>query len=260
MFHINNAIIIVYYLISVTETNGRHSMDRCWDFIEKSHWADLAGKFESIYPMNWNRFDSTNPNILQINSSFTVKWTSIKILLIFYPFLLFSPPIVSIVELETPDKIEYRSYFPFQNGIVKFKVRAAHDAHLIFSGTESDSTPVVEVFLGGWKNTKSVIRSNLTKPEAYECETPNILNANEFRGFWVRYTDGVITAGNEGEAAAFLSWRNPEPFDIKYVGVCTGWGSTGSWIIEGNENENTQNTSGGSSVHVSEIESKVFIS
>lgn len=116
---------------------------------------------------------------------------------------------------------------------MNFKVRAPNDAHLILCGARNETHPVIEVFIGGWKNTKSVIRYNQQKPDVYECETPNILDANQFRGFWVRATDGVITVGNEGEAAAFLSWRNPEPFQINYFGVCTGWGATGDWIIDG---------------------------
>lgn len=42
----------------------------------------------------------------------------------------------------------------------------------------------------------------------------------------------VVTVGRENEAAAFLSWYNPTPFHINYVGVCTGWGASGSWIID----------------------------
>lgn len=28
----------------------------------------------------------------------------------------------------------------------------------------------------------------------------------------------VVTVGNEGEAAAFLSWRDPMPFYVNYIG------------------------------------------
>lgn len=91
-----------------------------------------------------------------------------------------------------------------------------------------------QIFLGGWGNTKSVIRKNRTKPDKVEIETPNILNGGEFRGFWVRWDSGIISAGREGEAIPFLSWADPEPFPIAFFGVCTGWGATGSWKIEGN--------------------------
>lgn len=129
------------------------------------------------------------------------------------------------------------------------------------SGEPNETHPVIEVFIGGWKNSKSVIRLNQNKPEVAETDTPNILSPNEFRGFWIRATDGVsccfvsvnsllfihfffsfskyfilklqvITVGRENEAAAFLSWHNPHPFMINYVGVATGWGAAGSWIID----------------------------
>lgn len=82
---------------------------------------------------------------------------------------------------------------------------------------------MLEVFLGGWGNEKSVIRKNRSKPEVAEEATPGILNASQFKGFWIRWTDNVITVGREGEAAAFLSYNNNEAFPVRFVGVCTGW-------------------------------------
>lgn len=75
--------------------------------------------------------------------------------------------------------------------MVQFRVRAPHDAHLVLSGEPNETFPIVEVFIGGWGNTKSVIRYNKEKPEVAECGTPDILSGNEFRGFWIRVTDGV---------------------------------------------------------------------
>lgn len=94
------------------------------------------------------------------------------------------------IELNTPDALEYQ-FYPFNNGIVQFRVRAAHDAHLILSGEPHETQPLIEIFIGGWKNTKSVIRYNKEKPEVDEVDTPGILSPNEFRGFWIRATDGV---------------------------------------------------------------------
>uniref|UniRef100_A0A182MW60 Farnesoic acid O-methyl transferase domain-containing protein n=1 Tax=Anopheles culicifacies TaxID=139723 RepID=A0A182MW60_9DIPT len=144
-----------------------------------------------------------------------------------------STPIARLdpIELETEDKLEYR-FVPAGNGVVNFKVRAPNDAHIALTTGPQESDPMLEVFIGGWKNTKSVIRKNRTKPDVAEVETPDILNAGEFRGFWIRWQDNVITVGNEGSAAAFLSFENPEPFPINCVGFCTGWGASGSWLIE----------------------------
>lgn len=140
------------------------------------------------------------------------------------------------IVLETEDKLEY-VFHPVSNGVVNFKVRAANDAHLALTSGPMESEPMLEVFIGGWKNTKSVIRKNRAKPDVCEVETPDILNPGEFRGFWIKWMDNVVTVGMEGAAAAFLSYENPDAYDINFVGVCTGWGATGSWIIEQNEPE-----------------------
>lgn len=145
-------------------------------------------------------------------------------------FCFFFP---SFSELNTPDRLEYQ-FYPF-NGLLNFKVRAPNDAHVVLAGNPNDAFPVIEIFLGGWANTKSIIRYNKAKPEVAECDTPYILNAGEYRGFWIRVTQGIVTVGRENEAAAFLSWQIPDPFHVNFFGVCTGWGASGSWIIEGKE-------------------------
>lgn len=140
------------------------------------------------------------------------------------------------ITLDTVDKLEYQ-FYPASNGVVNFKVRAANDAHVALTSGPMESEPMLEVFIGGWKNTKSVIRKNRAKPDVCEVDTPDILNAGEFRGFWIKWIDNVITVGMEGAAAAFLSYENPDAYDINFVGVCTGWGATGSWIIEQQEDK-----------------------
>lgn len=35
-----------------------------------------------------------------------------------------------------------------------------------------------------------------------------------------------------GESEPFMSWVDPEPFNIGHIGVCTGWGACGNWVIE----------------------------
>lgn len=127
-----------------------------------------------------------------------------------------------VTELETEDKLEY-SFLPAgQHGVV-FRVKAANDAHLALTSSESEADPMLEVFLGGWKNTKSVIRRNRTKPDVAEAETPEILTADEFCGFWIRWNENQVSVGKEGEAAAFLTYDIEEKFPIKFVGICTGW-------------------------------------
>jgi len=135
------------------------------------------------------------------------------------------------VDLQTPDELRYQ-YFPFRNGITYFRVSAPNDAHIALTGEPNETRPMIEVFIGGWGNTKSVIRFNQTKPDVVEVPTPNILSPHEQRGFYISVSpDGMVEVGREG-GPAFLSWRNPEPFHINYFGVCTGWGASGNWYID----------------------------
>lgn len=88
-----------------------------------------------------------------------------------------------------------------------------------------------EVFIGGWGNQQSVIRKNRMKPDKVEVPTPNILNVGEFRTFWIRWDNKTISCGCENNSQPFISWTDTEYVPIRYIGVCTGWGATGSWIV-----------------------------
>ncbi|XP_017790686.1 PREDICTED: uncharacterized protein LOC108572874 isoform X2 [Habropoda laboriosa] len=136
------------------------------------------------------------------------------------------------ISLSTEDKLEYH-FYPVASGQLQFRVKSPHDVHVALTTGPEAGEPMYEVFIGGWNNSKSVIRKNRAKPDVAEVETPDILNGDEFRGFWIRWDDGAISVGKEGEPSSFLTYADPEPFGIGYFGVCTGWGASGDWLIEG---------------------------
>ncbi|KAF5276753.1 hypothetical protein FQR65_LT16203 [Abscondita terminalis] len=133
-------------------------------------------------------------------------------------------------ELNTEDKLEY-TFFPNDSGYIRFKVRASNDAHIALSASAAECDPMYEIFIGGWANQKSVIRKNRSKPDVAEMPTPNILHPGEFRSFWVRWDNNTISCGCENNSQPFITWTDSEYVPVRYVGVCTGWGATGSWII-----------------------------
>ncbi|XP_054011257.1 uncharacterized protein LOC128893949 isoform X4 [Hylaeus anthracinus] len=133
--------------------------------------------------------------------------------------------------LSTEDKLQY-NFYPVASGQLQFRVKTPNDAHIALTTGPEEADPMYEVFIGGWSNSKSVIRKNRAKPEAAETETPGILSGDEFRGFWIRWGDGAISVGKEGEPSSFLTYTDPEPFGIGYFGICTGWGASGEWLIE----------------------------
>jgi hypothetical protein len=71
-----------------------------------------------------------------------------------------------------------------------------------------------------------------------EAETPDVLNGDESRGFWVCWdAEGKIEVGRDGEEEAFMSYTEPEPFEITHYGVRTAWGANGDWEIEGGKKD-----------------------
>ncbi|XP_070520354.1 uncharacterized protein [Cardiocondyla obscurior] len=144
------------------------------------------------------------------------------------------------VSLSTEDKLEYH-FYPVTAGQIQFRIKAPNDAHIALTTGPQEGEPMYEVFIGGWSNKKSVVRKNRTRPDVAETETPDILSADEYRGFWIRWDNGILTVGKEGESSPFLTYADPEPFGIGYFGVCTGWGATGEWLIEGRKPLSTPN-------------------
>ncbi|XP_043254889.1 uncharacterized protein LOC122398776 isoform X5 [Colletes gigas] len=133
--------------------------------------------------------------------------------------------------LNTDDKLEYR-FYPAATRQLQFRVKAANDAHVALTTGPQDSQPMYEVFIGGWGNSKSVIRKNKSKPDVAEADTPGILSNDEFRGFWIRWDDDALSVGKEGEASAFLTYTDSEPLTVSHFGLCTAWGASGEWLIE----------------------------
>ncbi|XP_076164565.1 uncharacterized protein LOC143145254 isoform X2 [Ptiloglossa arizonensis] len=136
------------------------------------------------------------------------------------------------ISLSTEDKLTYK-FYPVASGQLQFRVKASNDAHVALTTGPQEGDPMYEVFIGGWSNSKSVIRKNRSKPDVAEADTPGILSGDDFRGFWIRWGDGAISVGKEGEPSAFLTYTDSEPLAIGHFGVCTGWGASGEWQIEG---------------------------
>lgn len=127
--------------------------------------------------------------------------------------------------------MEY-NFYPVSGQQIQFRIKAPNDAHIALTTGPYEGDPMWEVFIGGWGNTKSVIRKNRTKPDVVEVPTPGFLTNDDFRGFWIRWNDGNVTVGKENDPEPFMSYADPEPFAISHFGVCTGWGASGEWLLE----------------------------
>ncbi|XP_058059960.1 uncharacterized protein LOC131210696 [Anopheles bellator] len=132
-------------------------------------------------------------------------------------------------DAERTPQIGYR-FVPVQHGVFNFQVRASSDVHIAFDSNLDDADHVLELFIGGRNNTSSGIRSSLTG--LIETPTPNVLSADEYRSFWIRWDKTAITFGRKDSDTALLSYELAHPFLIRFVSVSTGWGTDGSWVIE----------------------------
>ncbi|XP_013106607.2 uncharacterized protein LOC106086465 [Stomoxys calcitrans] len=133
--------------------------------------------------------------------------------------------------INTPNEKRY-IFYPASNGEFKFRICCNNDCHVALATQPHEALPMYEIAIGGWNNTKSIIRKFGEQPDFAAAATPNILNNNEMRGFWVRWLDNTISVGREGESQAFMSHKDPNLLPIKYVGICTAYGSTGSWLFD----------------------------
>jgi hypothetical protein len=167
-----------------------------------------------------------------------------------------SAPVSLCMDLHTENNYDYNSHFhPSQLGALKavaFTVKASNDAHLGFFDTgpgewSGNGHEHYEVVISGWGNTQSVIRESSQGTNNAVTDTTGILSASEARPFWASALNGKIQLGigNTLGVNVVMSWQDPDPIEVSFVSMATGWGSEGDWhvcVLEGNP------TSGGDSV------------
>ncbi|XP_033127356.1 uncharacterized protein LOC117125080 [Anneissia japonica] len=133
----------------------------------------------------------------------------------------------------TDDQYRYRYNLPRVPDDVtrfEFSVRASNDVHIALSSQNRDLNSMYEIVIGGWGNTRSVIRRCKQCTNRVSYRSSDFLDLHEYRHFWIQFDDGVISVGYVGKAA-FMTYTDPSPFEINFVGYSTGWGSNGSFLF-----------------------------
>lgn len=122
---------------------------------------------------------------------------------------------------------------PMKCRTFKFTVKAGSNVNLCLSPNPTE-TPhqQFEVFLGGWGGGESAIRRNKSD-DVCKVKTPDVLNKNQFRGFWVVVTNHAIKIGKANQSTPFLIHTDPTiKMNLSYYGYCTAYGSTGQWTFD----------------------------
>lgn len=128
----------------------------------------------------------------------------------------------------TEDCLTY-NFEPIYGDTFAWSVACNNDAHLALTSGPHETTPMYEIFIGGWENQSSAIRLN-KEEDVQKVDTPDAVCADEERKFWMSFRDGLIRVGYK-DTDPFLEWTDPEPWKVTHVGYCTGWGATGNWKL-----------------------------
>lgn len=115
-----------------------------------------------------------------------------------------------------------------------FSVKACTDAHVALSEIPGlFTTNTYEIIIGGYGNAESKIRLG-RDTELKSESTPQILNCNDFRYFWVSWAGGVIEMGSGlyvGQSQV-IRYVNPNPFLINGLSLSTLEVTDGVWRID----------------------------
>jgi len=132
-------------------------------------------------------------------------------------------------EFQTEDCLTY-NFEPVYGNTFTFSVACSNDAHIALASGPEETTPMYEVFIGGWENQHSAIRVSKGE-DAVKVETPDAVCCEEDRKFYISFKDGHIRVGYQ-DSDPFMEWTDPEPWKVTHAGYCTGWGASGKWKLE----------------------------
>lgn len=121
-----------------------------------------------------------------------------------------------------------------ENNFINFKIKACNDVHVALISGNTENDPLYEIVIGGWKNTKSVLRTGKQANTAATDEG-DFLICSEYKEFWISWDNITINIGRGDvfdDDTIFLTWSNADGLrTIINIGVYTAFGSTGEWIF-----------------------------
>lgn len=132
----------------------------------------------------------------------------------------------SIANLHKTSKnfTEYRAITPVvKNNEFSLKIKAKNDAHILINDK-------YEFVLGGWGNTKSVIRHGIQGRNLCEVSR-RVLNERNHQNFNISLKNKILTIENLMSAKVDID-------EIKSIKIHTGFGSEGFWDYEETQNKN----------------------
>ncbi|CAK8682027.1 unnamed protein product [Clavelina lepadiformis] len=147
------------------------------------------------------------------------------------------------INISTPSSYTFQFVrLPVVKTGFNFLAKASNNVHIILSEEDHASSSSYEIVLGGSNNQRSWISRNFQ--HLVTAATDQILCEDEYRSFWITWTNGNIQVGtgrNQGTDSRFMQWRAPsdtETFKVNYVGFATSEGSSGEFRLWRKEGSN----------------------
>ena len=113
-----------------------------------------------------------------------------------------------------------------------FRVKAAESAMILLSATaERTDKYAYEVGIGVNGNVNTWIRKDEIIP--IKIETRDILSANEFRTFWLRWEASDIELGRGSHVGvdSVIHWQDPNPTAVHALSLASGGSATAQWEL-----------------------------
>jgi len=111
-------------------------------------------------------------------------------------------------------------------------VKTCKDAHIGLFETNNVNGNAYEIVIGGWTNTKSVIRK-VKQGGNKVFKNAIVLDCSNFVVMWVSWIGGVIKTGRGSSVGCdvLMSWTDPSPRAITRVGIAMYY-TAGFWIFD----------------------------
>ena len=141
---------------------------------------------------------------------------------------IFSAAENDVCEDTTPGRYEYFFVDDLcgmdcsQQKAIVFSAKTKWDVLIALRDSKTNDQ-TIEIGIGGWANTKSVIRSVAGGPSLVEYHQNGLLDENEFRSFWVSWTGGNIKVGTGSIVGQNKFMEHQSSQEINFIGY-SGYG------------------------------------
>ncbi len=122
---------------------------------------------------------------------------------------------------------------------IRLAIKADKSAFILLSAKPAKSInqnnyfKFIELLIGGWLNTKSIIRVGNMESSNGATNTPNILKPHSFIHIWVSWDNNFIRVGRGFiiHENVFMARRYPGSINVKYLALFKGYGSGGKFEL-----------------------------